>query len=168
MTNNFSSIFIFGYDKYINNFLNHINIKTNIEIFNGHQYNIYNYGGIDFIIKKINWNNYIMQELYINDFIKKKNYLLSNIIYIVPYISKRDGNIILPLSSFNKINITLVSMMPTTTFDYYALLCNSYNLKTYIFKDKYITMDDFSKIIKSLYNNKYYYIYDIFINLTII
>ena len=57
--------------------------------------------------------------------------------------------------------------MPTLTFDYYLFLCNYFNLITYVFKDKNITIDDFRKIIKNLYDNKYYYIYDIFINLTI-
>jgi len=166
ISNNFSSIFIFGENKYINNFLQYINVCADIVIFDDYKYNIYKYGGIDFITIDLDDLDDIYK-LNINNFIKKMNYLISNIIYLISYINRKDGQIIYSLS-YNKINIILVSLMPTLTFDYYLFLCNYFNLKTYVFKDKNITIDDFRKIIKNLYDNKYYYIYDIFINLTII
>lgn len=168
----FSSIFILGDTIFIQNFISNININIKkdliiLEVFGvKFKFNIYTYGGIDFIVPEINLHD--IDEIFkfsriIKNFIKNNNYLLSNILYFTTYVSPKQHQILSILSCSN-INITFVSLKPKITFDQYINICNELNLKTFILQDYNIIKTDFLKIIKIMYDNEYEYIYNLFID----
>ena len=166
-THNFSSLFIIGNDVLLRKFLINIKVLKNIIYIDDFEFDTYRYDGIDFIIVKIDLH-YIENIKKIGEimknYIEKKKYLLSNIIYFTKYTGPAENQNLRILSIYSKININLVSLKPTISFDNYSMICKELNLKTFILKDLNIDKEKFLKIIKNIYDNEYEYIYDIFIN----
>ena len=162
----FSSIFILGDNIFLRNFLSNINVRKTLIIEDKFNFNIYTYGGIDFINVEIDLNE--IGEIFklnriIKNFIKKNNYLLSNILYFMTFVSPKQHQILSILSCSN-LNITLVTLKPVITLDQYINICKELNLKTFIVKDYNIIKTDFLKIINIMYNCEYEYIYNLFID----
>jgi hypothetical protein len=163
----FSSIFILGDNIFLRNFLSNINVPKKLIIEDKFNFNIYTYGGIDFINVELNLDE--IGEIFklnriIKNFIKKNNYLLSNILYFTTYVNPKQYQILSILSDSN-VNMSIVTLKPTVTLDEYINICNELNLKTFIVKDYNIIKTDFLKIIKIMYDCEYEYIYNLFINI---
>lgn len=166
----FSSIFILGNNKFLENFISNIDVQKDLiilEVFGvKFKFNIYTYGGIDFIVPEIVLDE--INEIFkfngiIKNFIKNKNYLLANILYFTPYVSPKQHQILSILSCSN-INMILVTLKPIISFDQYINICKKLNLKTFILKDYNIIKTDFLKIIKIMYDDEYEYIFNLFID----
>lgn len=166
----FSAIIILGNNKFLENFISNIDAQKDLiilEVFGvKFKFNIYTYGGIDFIVPEIDLDE--ISEIFrfngiIKNFIKNNNYLLANILYFTPYVNPKQDQILYILSCSN-INIILVTLKPTLSSDQYIDICKNLNLKTFILKDYNIIKTDFLKIIKIMYDDEYEYIFNLFID----
>ena len=137
----FSAIFILGNNKFLENFISNIDAQKDLiilEVFGvKFKFNIYTYGGIDFIVPEIDLDE--IREIFrfngvIKNFIKNNNYLLANILYFNPYVNPKQDQILYILS-WSNINIILVTLKPTLSSDQYIDICKNLNLKTFILKD---------------------------------
>lgn len=165
-TNNFSSILLIGDDILLRNFLININVCKHIIYIDGYEFNIYKHDGIDFINFKIDLDHcseVLKVFRIIKNYINKKKYLLSNILYFISDCEEKYHKCRLSILSTFEININLVSLKPKTNFDNYIDICTGKNRKSFILQELNIDKEEFLKIIKNMYNDEYECIYDLFI-----
>jgi hypothetical protein len=126
---------------------------------------IYQIDGFDFIFPIVNLNeiddlrkiNYILK-----DFINKKKYLESHILFFMPYMSPKIRQILIMLQIINT-NINIVSYIPgNSTIEMYLDICLAMNIKS-----EFINYNSKNfqliKIIKKIINNVS--LCDLFINI---